>query len=314
MKHIHRGVSVFIGARRLGLGLVGAALIGAGLLGLPGSVAAQGNDSATGHDRTRGELSPGTAAPSQDDLMAAIEGGSPERLARLLEYGERVECHSCVPLLQRQILENADAKVREMAAWWLRRRPFGFAAVFREIRAVLADDADPVRRARAAEALGEFMDPHGIPHLAVALEDEDARVRAAAVRGLGRINAPAAVTGIVQAFGDADATVREAAVAQVLYVNFFRDYEALMGLLADGEVEVRRRAALALGSFRVAEATPALGAMLRGDAEPMARQAAAWALGRIGSGDAREALGERREAEEVSLVRDAIEVALRMRH
>jgi len=287
---------------------VGIMLVAASLLAAPAF--AQDNDSANGHDRARGELSPGTQAPSQATLMQAIEGGSPERLSRLLEYGERVECHACVPLLQRQLLENGDARVREMAAWWLRRRPFGFAGVFREIRTVLANDADPVRRARAAEAIGEFMDPHGVAYLAAALEDDDAGVRAAAVRGLGRINAPAAVNGIVQAFTDSDATVREAAVAQVLYVNTFREHEALMGLLADESVEVRRRAALALGTFRVAEATPALQAMLSGDAEPMVRQAAAWSLGRIGNAGA--VLRAQLEVETSSLVRDAIRVAVRM--
>lgn len=284
----------------------------AAVLLIAAPVSAQDNDSAQGHDRSRGELSPGTQAPSQDQLMSEIENATPERLFTLLEYGERVECHSCVPLLQRQLLENDDARVREIAAWWLRRRPFGFAAVYREIRTVLATDADPVRRARAAEALGEFMDPHGVQYLGDALSDSDVRVRAAAVRGLGRINSPAGVTHIVAAFTDAEASVREAAVAQVLYVNFFREHEALMGLLADDSALVRRRAALALGTFRVSEASPALTAMLSGDADSMVRQAAAWALGRIGGTEARAALTAQRDAEDVSLVRDAIEVALRM--
>lgn len=287
--------------------------IAAVLLSAAPAGAQDGNDSAAGHDRARGELSPGTQAPTQDALMAAIESASPERLFGLLEYGERVECHSCVPLLQRQLLENDDARVREIAAWWLRRRPFGFAAVFREIRLVLANDADPVRRARAAEAIGEFMDPNGVRYLGDALRDSDARVREAAVRGLGRINSPASIPFIVQAFADADPRVRDAAVAQVLYVNFFREHEALMGLLADDSPQVRRRAALALGTFRVAEAAPALAGLLRGDADPMVRQAAAWALGRIGGSDARAALTAQREDEDVSLVRDAIDVALRMR-
>ena len=68
-----------------------------------------------------------------------------------------------------------------------------------------------------------------------------------------------------------------------------------------------------MGTFRVAEAVPALVAMLGGDADPMARQAAAWALGRIGSGEARAALSARYDVEEVSVVRDAIRVALAMR-
>jgi HEAT repeat protein len=274
---------------------------------------ASAQDSPPVYDRA-GEISPGTQAPTRDALMAAIESSSPERLFTLLEYGERVECHTCVPLLQRQLLENDDARVREIAAWWLRRRPFGFAAVFREIRTVLATDIDPVRRARAAEAIGEFMDPHGVAHLRQALsEDADARVREAAVTGLGRINSPAAIGGIVQAFTDADPSVREAAVGQVLYVNFFREHDALMGLLADDAASVRRRAALALGTFRVADAVPALTAMLSGDSDVMVRQAAAWALGRIGGGEARASLSAQRDSESASLVRDAIEVALRMR-
>jgi len=270
------------------------------------------NDSALPYDRTRGEVSPGTDAPTRAQLMQAIESGSPERLSTLLEYGERVECHACVPLLERQLLESDNARVREMSAWWLRRHPFGFPAVFRDIRTALANDADPVRRARAAEAIGEFMDWHGVQYLRDALmNDADARVRAAAVAGLGRINSPLGNEAIVQAFSDADPTVRETAIGQVLYVNQFRDHDALIGLLADETVDVRRRAALALGTFRVADASPALIAMLADEA-PMARQAAAWALGRIGSADARGALNERMSLEEVSIVRDAIQVALRM--
>lgn len=271
------------------------------------------NDSAAEnqHNTLRGELSPGTAAPRQAVLLQAIESGSPERLATLLEYGESVQCYECIPLLQRQLLESDSPLVREMSAWWLRRRPFGFGAVFQETRTVLAEDTNPVRRARAAAAIGEFMDPHGVPFLRDALSDTDARVRAAAVAGLGRINSPAGNDGIVLAFSDSDATVREAAVAQVLYVNFFRNYDDLMGLLADENVDVRRRAALALGTFRVAEASPALVAMLA-DTNVMARQAAAWSLGRVGGADARAALLARQPIEEASLVRDAIEVALRM--
>lgn len=289
------------------------ALFAAAVLLLAAPAQAQ-NDSAPENqfDRVRGELSPGTEAPTQAQLMQVIESGSPERLSALLEYGERVECHACVPLLERQLLDSDNALVREMSAWWLRRHPFGFPAVFRDIRTALVNDSDPVRRARAAEALGEFMDVHGVQYLRDAINnDADPRVRAAAVAGLGRINAPVGHPGIVDAFSDADSTVREAAVAQVLYVNFFRDYDDLIGLLADDNTEVRRRAALALGTFRVESATPALAAMLA-DSETMVRQAAAWSLGRIGTGDARGALTERRELEESSLVLDAILIALRM--
>ncbi len=287
------------------------AIFAAAVLLLAAPASAQNYSAAENqHDRVRGELSPGTRAPTQAMLMQAIESGSPERLATLLEYGELVQCHTCIPLLERQLLESDNALVREMSAWWLRRRPFGFAGVFRDIRTVLANDADPVRRARAAEALGEFMQPNGVRYLRQALDtDTDPAVRLAAVAGLGRINLPASSEGIVAAFSDSDARVREMAVGQVLYVNQFRAHDELMGLLADEDVDVRRRAALALGTFRVRAASPALVGMLA-DPAPMARQAAAWALGRIGG--ARAALTERQAVEDSSRVRDAIEVALRM--
>lgn len=75
--------------------------------------AQDGNDSARGYSH-EGELSPGTQAPSQDALMAVIQSGLPERMFAMLEYGERVECHTCVPLVERQLLENDDSRVREI--------------------------------------------------------------------------------------------------------------------------------------------------------------------------------------------------------
>jgi hypothetical protein len=112
---------------------------------------------------------------------------------------------------------RVDPSTREMAAWWLRRRPFGFDAVMRETRTVLAGDADPARRAAAAAAIGEFMDWHGVQHLATALTtDTDARVRTAAVIGLARINSPRGLPLIAAALQDSDRDVVEAALRSVL--------------------------------------------------------------------------------------------------
>jgi hypothetical protein len=272
-------------------------------------------DPMPGHDRERGEFSPGTEAPTAADLEAAIGNVSPERLFGMLEYGERVECPGCMPLLEEQILTSSDARVREISAWWIRRHPFGFAAVFRDMRAVLAEDGDSVRRARAAEAIGEFMDWHGVEYLTAAVSTDSAvEVRVAAVRGLGRINAPGAVTGIVAAFEDDDASVRRAAIEQVAIVNFYREFDPLIGRLGDDDAGVRRAAALQLANFggQVADAVPALSAMVVGDEDVMVRQAAAYTLGRIGTADAAAALREARDLETERAVLDAITVALRM--
>lgn len=298
--------------------LIQIVCIAAALLAPAFTASAQdtGTPEFTVYDRTRGELSPGTGAPSREDLMRAIDVGrrSPSQLATLLEYGERVECHECVAPLQQLMLDpRVDPSTREMAAWWLRRRPFGFDAVMRETRTVLAGDADPARRAAAAAAIGEFMDWHGVQHLATALTtDTDARVRTAAVIGLARINSPRGLPLIAAALQDSDRDVVEAALRSVLRVNFFRAHDTILPLLGHADAGIRRRAALVIGSLEVAASVPALAAMLRGDESELARQAAAWALGRIGGGDARSALVESQSSEASRRVLDAIEVALRM--
>ncbi len=208
-----------------------AALAVPGIASAPNAAMAQATGTAefTVHSRATGELSPDTQAPGVATLMNAIDASSPSQLAALLEYGERVECHACVPLLQRRMLDpGEDATVREMAAWWLRRRPFGMGAIMRETRMVLAGDADPARRAVAADAIGEFMDPHGVAHLGNALmTDTSVVVRVAAVRGLARINSPAGLSFLSVALGDASPEVVQAGLRSVLRVNFFRDQEAL---------------------------------------------------------------------------------------
>ena len=274
----------------------------------------QGYDESTGgcelavFDQERGELSPHTQAPTAESLEQMLRTRTaPSTLASMLEYGERVECTACIPLLQERLISDDDPTVRELAAWWLRRRPLGFGAVMFHTRGILATDADPVHRARAAEAIGEFMDPHGVAHLGTAImTDGDATVRAAAVRGIARINSPAGLTFLSAALGDTDASVQEAALSVVLRVNFFNDQSALMPLLAHEDGHLRRRAASVVGALRIADAVPVLAAMLRGDTDRSARQAAAWALGRIGTAEARTALAEVRSTEHESLVLDAI--------
>lgn len=266
------------------------------------------------HDRERGELSPGASAPTRDAMMASITQASPEQLQALLEYGERVECHACVPLLQANLLEAGDPDVRRISAWWLRRRLFGFEAIMRSMRITLESDADPVRRSRAAEAIGEFLDPNGLTVLRDAATTDDAAVvRQSAIRALGRLNHPGGITTVAAALGDDSVEVRRAAIEQVLRLNFFREHEALITALADEDDEVRMRAARLVGEMRVEGAVTALSMLLRGDTNRDVRQAAAWSLGMINGAEARGALREAADGEEDSLVRDAIDIALRMR-
>ena len=264
------------------------------------------------YSQTRGELSPHTQAPSATALEATLRSAAaPSAIAEQLEYGERVECTACVALLEHRILEDSDPTVREMAAWWLRRRPLGFGAVMHDMTQVLANDADAVRRERAASAIGEFMDPNGVQHLGAAIAaDTSPAVRAAAVRGIARINASTGLSYISMALRDTDVSVQLAAVSVVLRVNFFSDAAAVLPLLASTDAGLRRHAANVIGALRTMDAVPVLTAMLTGDTDRGARQGAAWALGQIGGAEALTALTAAGATEHDSLVRDAIEHAL----
>ncbi|MFW6067659.1 MAG: HEAT repeat domain-containing protein [Myxococcota bacterium] len=281
------------------------------VVGVVGSAFAQ--DPHVVYDKERGELSPGTQMPTRQQLLNSIRSGTPTALMGMLEYGERLECYECVPLLVERILESNDPRVREFSAWWLRRRLFAVGRVLTHMRNVLANDADPVRRGRAAEALGELLVPGALEPLADAVQnDEAAVVRASAVRALGRLNHPAGAGAIADAMADPEVEVRRAALGTVLRVNFFREQEALVDGLGDPDTAVRKQSARLVGELEVVEAVPALVALLEGDEDRDVRQAAAWALGRIGGGEAREALLEAQQSETESLVRDAVRVALAM--
>lgn len=290
-------------------------ILGLALISSSASLAAAQEEGPETHEYSRhGEISPGTNAPSLAKMVDAIEHGSPQRLRATLEYGERVFCEQCVSLLEKKLLGSDNAHVREMAAWWLRRQPFAAPHLLTKLRKVVREDDSAERRARAAEALGEFMDPHAVGELSeAALEDKDPSVRSAAVRGLARLNSEPAGAVIPDALKDGDASVRLQTLDVLITVGSFRDYTALLPLLGDKDADVRTRAAKLCGEYRVADSAVPLAAMLLGDSASGARKAAAWALGRIGGGEGQAALLDAKEHEQDARVLDAIDIASRMK-
>lgn len=291
------------------------------LLGGLASTAAAQDDCAT-FDRERGECSPGTQAPSQEALLNAIRGGSPTRLMGMLEYGEMLECYECVPALARRVITDDNSRMREFSAWWLRRRHLAKNHLFIEFRSILQGDypawtsdlgvPQEVMRARAAEALGEFLDPNALAPLAeAAMGDAEPIVRDAAVSALGRLNHPEGNAVLAAALSDSAPEVRRAALSSIVRVNFFREHDALLGTLADDDAVVRREGALLVGQMRVGAGVDALAGLLRADEDANVRRAAAWSLGMIGDGVARDVLREARASESNRMVLDAIEIALR---
>ena len=240
---------------------------------------------------------------------------APTRIWKVLEHGEKVECLNCIPLVA-GLLYDSHAKTREISAWWLRRRIFGVfgpGEVYSQVVATLGDSNQPeARRAYAANALGEFLTRSGTKYLAAAIRnDQSVMVREAAVQALERMNSEGPNRELSHAMGDTDETVRLAAVHAATRVHAFRDVEAVTGLIGDVSAAVRREAAAALGTMRVADSVDGLIALTSPDIEPNSgvRMAAIWSLGQIGDSSAREAINAAAENDPDRFVRDAARTA-----
>lgn len=245
-------------------------------------------------------------------IRSVAAGGSSSEIWETLEHGERVECTECIPSVE-PLLYDANAKTREIAAWWLRRRIFGVfgqGEVYERTVATLANDPNATRRAYAASALGEFLALPGIDACANAVaHDADPTVRAAAAKALGRLNDDGH-GALSKALADADSSVKLAALTSVTRINTFQDAPSVTRLSADGDATVRRRAAEVLGALRVKDSVDGLLALTH-DASADVRNAACHALGQIGDARARATLEAVRTSDPDTLVRDQADMALR---
>lgn len=295
------------------------------LAGLVVSSALVGSASAAEPDRYSGrasvyrQLSPESLeGVSTPETILKLRAGNvaPTEVWRVLERGEKVECLECIPVVE-ALLWNGDSRVREISAWWLRRRIFGVfgkGQVYSRVVSALEDRTQPeATRAYAANALGEFLTHAGVAPLSAAIRtDPSAKVREAAVRGLERMNSQGAAGELAVAMADADSAVRFAAVDATLRVNGFVDVAAVAGRLSDDSAVVRRRAVQVLGAMRASDSVAGLVALTSPAAEPEAsvRVAAVYALGQIADPAARAAV-EAAQADTDGFVRDAARVALR---
>jgi HEAT repeat protein len=250
---------------------------------------------------------------SSDGIKSAAASGAPTLVWEVLEHGEKVECLDCIPSVAR-LLYDSNAKNREIAAWWLRRRIFGVfgpGEVYEQTVNTLASDPDPLRRSYAAYALGEFFAAPGVAACAQALAtDSDARVRAAAASALGRLNDDG-VGALGRALGDGDASVKLAALGAAARINSFSSLTAVAGLTTDGTVEVRRRAVEVLDALDAKDAIAPVAAAAQGDADARVRAAACHALGTFGDMSAVTVLTNLMNTDPDTFVRDQAQIALR---
>jgi HEAT repeat protein len=225
------------------------------------------------------------AISSPDTIKSAALSAAPTRVWEALEHGEKVECLDCIATVSLLLYDN-NAKTREIAAWWLRRRVFGvFGAgeVYSQTVGTLQNDANPVRRADAAYALGEFFATPGIAACAQALTtDADAGVRAAAASALGRLNDDGA-GALAQGLADASPAVALAALASVSRINSFSGMSSIAALTGNSNASVRQRAVEVLDALDVSESVDVVAAAAKNDTEATVRAAACHALGTFGA-------------------------------
>lgn len=153
----------------------------------------------------------------------------------------------------------------------------------------LANANGSVRR-NAAWAIGELTNMFpgeragAAPQLISLLSDRDEWMRMAAARALGELRDERAGEGLIATLSDSEWRVRALAAWALSEMKDERAVKALCSvLLSDGQAEVRRGAAEALGEIRSAEAISSLKLALN-DPEPRVRAKAGWALSEIGDG------------------------------
>lgn len=252
---------------------------------------------------------------SPQKILSAIRSNSADAIASELERSEQLVCGVCVDYVL-PLVDHQDARVRQVAAWWLARRGAG-RTTFAGMLARLGQP-DSVKARNAADYLGEIAVPRAVPALAAGLSnplfDGDARV--AMARALGNIAAVSKVaeaeTALTTALAVDQAPVRAAAVAALRRARGFAASDRVTPLVSDADEQVRVEATVTLGTIRARSAAAALVRALETDPSANVRKHAAWALGEIGapSSVAGAALGAAARNDESPLVRSLANAAL----
>ena len=243
--------------------------------------------SGTGFQAVYGQLPPDQVEfiSSSDTIKSAALSGAPTLVWEALEHGEKVECLDCIPIVGK-LLYDSNAKTREIAAWWLRRRMFGVfgpGEIYSQTINTLQTSANPAFRADAAYALGEFFETPGIAACAQAvMTDTDATVRAAAASALGRLNDDGS-GALAAALADPDPSVALASLASISRINTFSGVSSLAAVTSNPSSDVRRRALEVLDALDVSDSVDVVAAVAKNDTDAGVRAAACHALGTFGA-------------------------------
>jgi HEAT repeat protein len=143
----------------------------------------------------------------------------------------------------------------------------------------LLDDDEASVRAAAAEKLGVCGD-RSLEYLASAQDDDEPEVREAVATAYGEISYSSVIPWLVEVGSDdQDRTVREAAVAALGAIGSDEAIDPLLGFIAKGPPQVRRRAIAAVTVFDDPRIEPAI-QRAAFDRNPGVREAAEMVVGK----------------------------------
>jgi HEAT repeat protein len=199
-------------------------------------------------------------------------------------------CSACSKLVL-PLVDHDDARVRQVAAWWLVRRG-ARSALFVEMAERLGRPDSKLAR-NAADVLGEMRMLKAIPSLGAALNNPayDGEARASMARALGQIGHMGAIAALTQAMAADKGEVRAAAAAALRDLRGYSDPSPAAALLNDRDVEVRLEAIDSIAYTRSqamrADSGNAIAQQLvnlaASDPDERVRKKAVWALGEIGA-------------------------------
>ncbi|MCC6999461.1 MAG: HEAT repeat domain-containing protein [Deltaproteobacteria bacterium] len=243
-------------------------------------------------------------------IQQAVDSNSPDAIMAEVERAEKLVCGGCGVILT-NLIDHPDYRVREVAAWWIAKRP----AMRTRIRNLMVErltSANGVYARNAADILGAFMHPDAVAPISAALGRADLEpvARVAAVNALAFIGHKVALPTLAAATKDADAQVRRAAVAAIRELREVTVSADARSAISDSDAGVRLEAVQTVGFFKDAAARVALEGALR-DGDARVRENAAWALGELGDRAAFTALAAARDGDASVVVRGIAAAAIR---
>jgi HEAT repeat protein len=220
---------------------------------------------------------------SNASIVAAVQSGSQGSILAEVERTEELICPECVPTIT-ALMADSRYPVREVAAWWIAKRPGLLNQMTTQMIGNLASgNSTSVRN--AADFLGATVQFQSLPALRSAFANSSLSLDAklAIVRAVGRMAHVSGNVILVAAISDSYADVRAAAVDAWRNVVNQTTAAPFVSLLNDPDAHVRAETAALMGGFAQREANAALQQIVVNDPDATVRRNAAWALGKIGS-------------------------------